>query len=145
MKLKHLSLFRCMFRGTFLCFFVAHFCVVAKTALAAPTCSNGLCDIFRLSVVAAGGTTSASTVTLPGGGSPHIFVPYDAGGRSFECSKTVRVPQPVHDAIVRTLQRMASQNYLARVSEFSPHEKTMLLFFHTVIQQARGLGSCGGS
>jgi hypothetical protein len=100
--------------------------------------------MFRLSVAAVGGSSVSSAVTLPGGGSPNILVPVDLGAAPVACSKTVRVPQPVYDALIRTMERMANKEYLAHVAMFTPHEQTMLLFFYTIIQQARGLGNCGG-
>ncbi len=109
-----------------------------------PNCKNGMCDIFRVSVSAVGGSTSTSATTLPGSSTPNVGAPTDLASAPIACSKTVRVPEPVYNAIVATMKRMANRDYLARVSEFTPHEQTMLLFFHTVIQQARGLGSCGG-
>jgi hypothetical protein len=104
-----------------------------------------MCDIFRVSINAMGGSSSAFTPTLPGGSAPHVEAPASLDASPAACSKTVRVPKPVYDAIMSTMQRVANRNYLARVQEFTPHEQTMLLFFHTVIQQARGLRSCGGS
>ena len=107
-------------------------------------CRNGMCDMFRLSVATVGGSSVSSGVTLPGGGSPSILVPVDLGAAPVACSKTVRVPQPVYDALIRTMEHTANKDYLAHVAMFTPHEQTMLLFFYTIIQQARGLGNCGG-
>jgi hypothetical protein len=108
-------------------------------------CHNGLCDVFRMSINTMGGSSSLFTPTLPGGSSPHVEAPASLDSSPIACSKTVRVPKPVYEAIVSTMGRMANRDYLARVQEFTPHEQTMLLFFHTVIQQARGLRSCGGN
>jgi hypothetical protein len=123
---------------------IAVFTLGGRDAFPSPNCANGMCDIFRLSVNAVGNTTSGNTATLPGGPSPNIVVPLDPSAPTLTCSKIVRVPFPVYQAIMKTIARTASRDYLARISEFTPHEQTMLLFFHTLILQARGIGSCGG-
>lgn len=110
-------------------------------------CKNGLCDIFRITLSAKKNisvlTPSTPRNDMTGNPSRDLDASPLSGSDALACSKIVRVPEPVHNAIAVTLQHIAKRDYMARVQEFTPQEQTMLLFFHTIVQHARGLNSCG--
>ena len=95
---------------------------------------DGLCNLYEI-VITDDGAVLADTVINHGGGvTEHVEGDPTKG---IICSKRALVPKPVYKAVMNTMSQIAvkTNSQAAGTAELSSAEKTMLLFYNTLMQQ----------
>lgn len=98
------------------------------------TCKGGegLCDLYKV-VIADDGAILEDQVINHGGGTTEVVEGNPNEG--VICSKKAMVPKPVYDAVMNSMNQIAEKSEQGSAMILTESEKTMLLFYNTIMQQ----------
>lgn len=103
-------------------------------------CSGEFCTLFEVDAQKAVALTSGQTAPLyysSGNFSGYINGRFSSA-RVIQCRKSVRVPAPAYDAVIKIIDSVAASSAGGLPPALTPAQQTMLLFYTTVMQQTQG-------
>ena len=93
---------------------------------------DGLCNLYEIVITDDGAVLEDTVINHGGGVTEHVEGDPTKG---IICSKRALVPQPVYKAVMNSMDQIAVKTSEGGVAELTPAEKTMLLFYNTLMQQ----------
>jgi hypothetical protein len=93
---------------------------------------DGLCNLYEIVITDDGAILEDTVINHGGGVTEHVEGDPTKG---VICSKRALVPRPVYKALMNSMNNIAVKTAESGSAELTQAEKTMLLFYNTLMQQ----------